>query len=100
MNVAPGIAPADAPIVEFIAQLLAEKGALPAPEALPGYAYLRTGHVDSLAFIKFVFRIEERFDIRFSEDEMLGEAIQTVGGLVALIADKRRAGGVAEGEDA
>lgn len=91
MSIEPGIAPDDAPIVEFVAQLLAEKGALPAPEVLPGYAYLRAGHIDSLAFIKFVFRIEEGFDIRFSEDEMLGEAIQTVGGLVALIADKRRA---------
>jgi len=73
---------------DFIVQLLEEKGAVPEPAALPAYRYLDVGHIDSLAFIKFVFRIEERFGIQFSEADMLGERAKTVGGLIALIEDK------------
>lgn len=76
-------------VYDFIVQLLEEKGAVPDPAALPAYRYLDTGHIDSLAFIKFVFRIEERFGIRFSEAEMLGDRVKTVGALVALIEEKR-----------
>ncbi|HEY9145575.1 MAG TPA: acyl carrier protein [Thiobacillus sp.] len=70
-------------------QLLEEKGAIPGPAALSSYRYLDVGHIDSLAFIKFVFRIEERFGIQFSEADMLGDRVKTVGGLVALIEEKR-----------
>lgn len=80
--------PSPSAVADFIAGLLAEKGALPPPEALADYAYLRCGHIDSLAFIRFVFRIEERFEIRFDEAEMLDARMQTVGGLVALIGEK------------
>lgn len=73
---------------DFIVQLLEEKGAVPDPAALPAYRYLDVGHIDSLAFIKFIFRIEERFGIRFSEAEMLGDRMKTVGALVALIEEK------------
>lgn len=77
------------PIYDFIVMLLNEKGALPAPEAMLAYPYLRNGHIDSLAFIKFVFRIEEQFDIQFSESEMLSDQLRTVGGLIALIKAKQ-----------
>lgn len=80
--------PSDA-VYAFIVQLLEEKGAVPGPEALRTYAYLDRGHIDSLGFIKFVFRIEERFGIRFSESELLGESIRTVGQLVELVQQKR-----------
>lgn len=76
-------------VYDFIVQLLEEKGAVPEPAALPAYRYLDVGHIDSLAFIKFIFRIEERFGIQFSEADMLGDRIKTVGGLVALIEEKR-----------
>lgn len=93
MNLPADITAESQPIYDFIVQLLGEKGALPAPEAMLGYPYLRNGHIDSLAFIKFVFRIEERFKIQFSEAEMLSEPVQSVGGLIALIADKRNQSG-------
>jgi len=76
-------------VYDFIVQLLEEKGAVPEPAALPAYRYLDVGHIDSLAFIKFVFRIEERFGIQFSEADMLGDRVKTVGGLVSLIEEKR-----------
>lgn len=76
-------------VCAFIVQLLEEKGALPDPEALWTYAYLDRGHIDSLGFIRFVFRIEERFGIRFSESELLSESIRTVGQLVELVQQKR-----------
>ena len=89
MSVPAGLTPDTQPMYDFIVQLLEEKGAVPAPEAMLAYPYLKNGHIDSLAFIKFIFRIEERFDIQFSEADMLSEPIKTVGGLIALIADKR-----------
>lgn len=76
------------PIYDFIVQLLKEKGAVPEPAAMRSYAYLATGHIDSLAFIKFIFRIEEQFNVQFSEPEMLSDRIKTVGGLVDLIQEK------------
>ena len=77
------------PVYDFIVQLLEEKGAVPEHSPMASYRYLENGHIDSLAFIKFIFRIEERFQIRLSEAEMLGDRIKTVGGLVALIEEKR-----------
>lgn len=93
MSVSAGVTPEVQPIYDFIVRLLEEKGAVPAPEGMLGYPYLKNGHIDSLAFIKFIFRIEERFNIQFSEADMLGEPIKTVGGLIALIADKRNPAG-------
>lgn len=77
------------PVRDFVVQLLAERGAVPEGAALSAYRYLDTGHIDSLAFIKFIFRLEERFHIQFTEPEMLGDRIRTVGGLVALIEEKQ-----------
>ncbi|MBT9568778.1 MAG: acyl carrier protein [Thiobacillus sp.] len=82
------ITPDTQPIYEFVIQLLEEKGAVPAPEAVLAYPYLKNGHIDSLAFIKFIFRIEERFVIQFSEADILNVRIRTVGGLIDLIAEK------------
>jgi acyl carrier protein len=73
----------------FVRQLLLEKGSLPEDTELDAYAYLDLGHIDSLALIKFLFRIEEHFSIQFSTDDILGLEIRTVGGLLRLIAAKQ-----------
>lgn len=75
-------------IRQFIVQLLLEKGPLPANTAIEEYRYLDTGHIDSLGFIKFIFRVEERFAIQFSEADIVSKEIRTVGGLVAMITGK------------
>jgi len=75
-------------VYDFVVQLLKEKGAIPGPEAMMAYRYLANGHIDSLAFIKFIFRIEEQFGIQFTESEMIGDRVKTVGELIALIEEK------------
>ena len=70
---------------QFILSLLLEKGPLPEGCPLDDYRYLDNGHIDSLAFIKFIFRIEEQFGIKFQNEEIGGAEIRSVGGLVRLI---------------
>lgn len=78
----------NAEISQFIVELLQEKGSLPEDLPISRYRYLDEGHIDSLSFIRFLFRIEERFSIQFSEPDLINEKIRSVGGLVALIAEK------------
>lgn len=70
----------------FILGLLQEKGPLPEGVEVDRYRYLDTGHIDSLGLIKFAFRIEEAFDLRFSPQEIASEEFRTVGGLARLVA--------------
>lgn len=74
-------------IRQFVLQLLLEKGPIPAHIPIDEYPYLDVRHIDSLAFIKFIFRVEEKFGIRFTEADIVGQPIRTVGGLTGLIAD-------------
>lgn len=76
-------------VYDFIVLLLKEKGTVPEQDALLVYRYLENGHIDSLAFIKFIFRIEEQFGIQFSESEMLSDQVKTVGGLISLVEAKQ-----------
>lgn len=75
-------------IRDFIVRLLLEKGPIAEGSAIDDYRYLDTGHIDSLAFIKFIFRVEEQFRVEFSEIDISGAQIRTVGGLTGLIATK------------
>lgn len=78
-------------IREFIVKLLLEKGAIPEGIAVDDYRYLDNGHIDSIGFIKFIFRVEEQFRVRFVEADIGGAEIRSVGGLVRLIATKQAA---------
>jgi acyl carrier protein len=75
-------------IRKFILGLLLERGAVPDGIAIDNYRYLDNGHIDSIGFIKFIFRIEEQFGIQFSQADISGVDIRSVGGLVRLIASK------------
>lgn len=75
-------------IHQFIVQLLLEKGPIPADVVIDDYRYLDTGHIDSLGFIKFIFRIEEQFQVQFSQADIGGSDIRSVGGLMDLIESK------------
>lgn len=72
----------------FVCQLLLEKGPLPPDEALDDYAYLDKGHIDSMGFIKFLFQLEEHFNVRLTGQEISGDEVRTVAGLVTLLARK------------
>ena len=78
----------DPRIRQFIIQLLLEKGPIPAHIPIDEYRYLDVRHIDSLAFIKFIFRVEEKFGIRLTEADIAGQPIRTVGGLTDLIANR------------
>ncbi|MBI2307771.1 MAG: acyl carrier protein [Rhodocyclales bacterium] len=78
-------------IREFIVKLLLEKGAIPVGVAVDDYRYLDNGHIDSIGFIKFIFRVEEQFRVQFSEADIGGTEIRSVGGLVRLVAAKQAA---------
>lgn len=75
-------------IRQYIVQLLQEKGSIPEAKDIDDYCYLDTGHIDSLGFIKFIFRVEEQFHIQFLQNEIGGTEIRTVGGLMRLIQGK------------
>lgn len=76
----------------FIVQLLQERGPLPDEASIDTYRYLDTGHIDSIGFIKFIFRLEEQFGISFLAEEIGGDEIRTVDGLIRLISGKAQAG--------
>lgn len=47
--------------------------------------YFEKGWVDSFKFIFFIANIEERFDIRFSNDEFQDRSFSTIEGITKII---------------
>lgn len=75
-------------VMEYIRRQLEKKAPLPSENALSAYRYLDHGHVDSLGLIKFIFEIEDEFQIQFSPEETQSDEFRTVGGLASLIRSK------------
>ena len=50
--------------------------------------YFEKGWIDSFQFISFITNIEERFDIRFSNDEFQDRSFSTIEGIVKIIRRK------------
>jgi acyl carrier protein len=50
--------------------------------------YVENGYIDSLAMIKFVIALEEKFGIEFSDDELSLPDFKLVGGLINLVESK------------
>ncbi|WP_319463291.1 acyl carrier protein [Micromonospora sp. RTP1Z1] len=46
--------------------------------------------LDSMAVVELIAAIEERFDIRFDDDEVNAELFETLGGLAEFVAAKAR----------
>ena len=57
-------------------------------ELLNQYNYLENGHIDSLNFIKFVFEIENTFNISFHKREINSSKFKVISGLVNIINSK------------
>lgn len=70
---------------QFVIKLLLEKGPIPDLIIIDDYSYLDEGHIDSLSFIKFIFRIEDEFKIQLLSADISGSDIRTVGRLIHLI---------------
>jgi acyl carrier protein len=50
--------------------------------------YVESGYIDSLAMLKFVVALEDKFGIEFSDDELSLPDFKLVGGLIKLIESK------------
>ena len=50
--------------------------------------YFENGWVDSLKFMELITQIEEKFGIRFSNDEFLDRKFSTIEGLTKIIERK------------
>jgi len=47
--------------------------------------------LDSMAVVSLLTALEEQFDIEFADDDLGGEAFETVGSLTRLVEDKLQA---------
>ncbi|NMG33207.1 hypothetical protein GRF61_01925 [Azoarcus sp. TTM-91] len=78
----------DDDIKHYITELLLEKGRIPVAD-VGSYNYVDSGHIDSLGLIKFLVKLEERFDIDLGMEALLDRKARTVDGLAALIRAQR-----------
>ncbi|PKN08836.1 MAG: hypothetical protein CVU73_06270 [Deltaproteobacteria bacterium HGW-Deltaproteobacteria-8] len=66
---------------------------LEAARPLPGatqadklaYDYLDQGHIDSFSIMQLILTLEERFGIRFGQEDLESDEMRTVGGLAAIV---------------
>jgi acyl carrier protein len=81
-----------AQIKEFIVALLTKKAALPGAinteSALEAFRYLDYGQIDSLGLVKFIYEIEERFNIELSAEDTQSDQFRSVAGLIDLVTAK------------
>ena len=75
-------------IKEFILRYIEMKGKLPENTDIDSFDYVGTGYLDSLSLIKFVVKLEEKFDIEIEDEEILRPEFRTIGGLVSFIQEK------------
>ena len=72
----------------FIIKLLEGKRPIAKDIDIDSLKYFKSGYVDSLGLMKFIFQIEEKFDVEISEEDMMDESFGTVGGVVDIVSKK------------
>ena len=55
---------------------------------IDNFAFLASGHIDSLELIKFNFFLEKKFKIKFSPKDFIKKEFQTISGLSKIIKKK------------
>lgn len=55
-----------------------------------GFAYLDSGHIDSVTLVLMITELEEAFDVRLDARSMQSEEFRTVGGLIGIFEDLSR----------
>ena len=75
-------------IKQFIIEELEKKQTLPPNININEYRFLDEGHIDSLASMTFILRIEDEFNVELSQEEIVSEDFRTVGGLASIIKNK------------
>ncbi|MBN2451168.1 MAG: hypothetical protein JXR77_12310 [Lentisphaeria bacterium] len=73
------------PIRSYLIRKISRHAPLPKGVDLDTFDYVASGHVDSIAIMKFVVDLEVRFDIEITEEDMVLPGFRTIGGLVAIL---------------
>jgi acyl carrier protein len=75
-------------IKEYILEQLQKNYTIDQNEDIDHLNYIEAGYVSSLGLIQFVVDLEEKYGIRFTDEEISSEDFQIVGNLAALIERK------------
>lgn len=75
-------------IQSFIVELLEARGPISGEGNFENFNYMESGHIDSIALVKFVLDLECHFDIEIKPEDILSEKFRTVGGLASLVREK------------
>lgn len=66
-----------------------QRPSAPMPPVRPGDSLLADHGINSLTLVSLIMSIEQRFDVSFSDDELLSEHFESVETIVALLESKR-----------
>ena len=75
-------------ILKYVLDIIQKKYSLEEGIDVESFNYVTSGFVDSMGLIQFIFEIEEKYDIEFTDDEIEDESFCTIGGLVDVISRK------------
>ena len=76
-------------IKNFLLKLLKKRSPLPKNFNERKYLYIDSGHIDSLALIKFISQIEKKYKIIFTAKDTESKEFRTIAGLTKLILKKK-----------
>ncbi len=68
--------------------LLRARGPIPEGPALDAFDYIDSGHVDSLAVMKFIVALENALDIELTDADIESDRFRRVGSLIALLEER------------
>ena len=75
-------------IEDFIVAHIAERRGMDPAQIAPDADLFEHGYIDSLGVFNMIMTLEDEFGIRFTEQDLINPAVNTVKGLTALIASK------------
>lgn len=75
-------------IEDFIVRHIADRRGLDTADIALDADLFEQGYIDSLGVFTMIMALEDEFSVRFGEDELVSPSINTVQGLVAVIASK------------
>ena len=75
-------------VKNFLIKLLKKRSPLPKNFDSKKYLYIDSGHIDSLALIRFISEIEKKYKIVFAAKDTESKEFRTIEGLTKLILKK------------
>ena len=75
-------------IREFVVKVIQKKTRLPVECDIDAFNYIDSGHVDSMAIIRFILELESEFKIDIAPEEIESAEFKSIGGLVKIIQSK------------